>query len=134
MSIYKQHIMRVAAVLALTAASTSAFAQSADYRRGYEDGYAAAREERGPGPGQDRGGLRIEEANYGVRGMTCNARRSVRDQVERNNGRVVANDQLCGDSAPGKVKRLQVTYRCDDSEAMRVVARQGDTLRLSCRR
>jgi hypothetical protein len=132
MSFYRQHIIRIAAVLALTAASTSAFAQSAEYRRGYEDGYAAARDERGPG--QNRGGLRIEEANYGVRGMTCNARRSVRDQAERNHGRVVANDQLCGDAAPGKVKRLQVTYRCDDSEAMRVVARQGDTLRLSCRR
>ncbi len=132
MSIYKQHIMRVAAVLALTAASTSVFAQSADYRRGYEDGYAAARE--GRGPSRDRGGLHIEEASYGVRGSFCNARRSVRDQVERNRGTVVANDRLCGDSAPGKVKRLQIVYRCDDSEPQRVFARQGETLRLSCRR
>jgi len=132
MTICKKHIMRIATVLALGAASTAAFAQSADYRRGYEDGYAAARE--GRGPGRDRGGLHIEEANYGVRGSTCNARRSVREQVERNRGAVVANDRLCGDSAPGKVKRLQVVYRCDDSDPLRVVARQGETLRLSCRR
>lgn len=132
MNIHKQYIMRIAAVLALTAASTSVFAQSADYRRGYEDGYAAALDGRGPGPG--RGGLHIVEANYGVRGSVCNARRSVRDQVERNRGVVVANDRLCGDSAPGKVKRLQIVYRCDGSEPLRVVARQGDSLRLSCRR
>ncbi|MGJ9419045.1 hypothetical protein ACHAC9_14930 [Massilia sp. CMS3.1] len=136
MRIAKQQIMRIAAVLAFTAASTSAFAQSADYRRGYDDGYAAgqaaARDDRGGG--SDRNRLRILEADYGVRGSTCDARRSVRDGVERNRGAVVANDQLCGDSAPGKVKRLSVVYRCGDSEPLRVVARQGETLRLSCRR
>ena len=135
MRIAKQHIMRIAAVLALTAATSSAFAQSADYRRGYEDGYAAGqrddRDDRG-GPGRDS--LRILEANYGVRGSTCNARRSVRDSMERNRGVVVANDKLCGDAAPGKVKRLQVVYRCSDDEPQRAVARQGDTMRLSCRR
>ena len=41
MRIAKQQMMRIATVLAFTAASTSAFAQSADYRRGYDDGYAA---------------------------------------------------------------------------------------------
>ena len=136
MRIAKQHIMRIAAVLALTAASTSAFSQSADYRRGYDDGFAAgqrtARDDRGGG--QDRDRLRIVEADYGVRGSTCDARRSVREGVERNRGAVVANDRLCGDSAPGKVKRLQVVYRCGDSESLKAVARQGETLRLSCRR
>ena len=132
MRIAKQHFMRIAAVLALTAASTSAFAQSADYRRGYDDGYAAGQRNDRGGPG--RGGLHILEANYGVRGSTCNARRSVRDSIERNRGTVVANDRLCGDSAPGKVKRLQVVYRCSDGEPMRATARQYDTLRLSCRR
>ena len=127
--------MRIAAVLALTAAAGSAFAQSADYRRGYEDGYAAGqRDDRDDRGGSDRGSLRILEADYGVRGSSCNARRSVRDAVERNRGVVVANDKLCGDSAPGKVKRLQVVYRCGDSEPVRATARQGDTLRLSCRR
>jgi hypothetical protein len=134
MRIAKQHIMRIAAVLALTATAGSAIAQSADYRRGYEDGYAAGqRDDRGD-RGGDRGGLRILEADYGVRGSSCNARRSVRDSVERNRGVVVANDKLCGDSAPGQVKRLKVIYRCGDSEPMRINARQGDTLRLSCRR
>lgn len=132
MRIAKQHIMRIAAVLALTAATSSAFAQSADYRRGYEDGYAAGQRDARGGPGRDR--LRILEAEYGVRGSTCDARRSVRNAVERNRGAVVANDKLCGDAAPGKVKRLQVVYRCSDDEPQRAVVRQGDTLRLSCRR
>ena len=136
MRIAKQHIMRIAAVLALTAASTSAFAQSADYRRGYDDGYAAgqraADDERGDGP--RRNYLRIMEADYGVRGATCNARRSVRDAIENNRGVIVATDKLCGNPAMGKVKRLRVIYRCGDSEPLRVITPQYETLRLTCRR
>lgn len=135
MGITKQHFMRIAAVLAMTAASTSAFAQSAEYRRGYDDGFEAGlRAAEGDRGGQGRNYLRIVEANYGVRGMTCDARRGVREALERNRGLVVANDRLCGDAAPGQVKRLRVVYRCGDSEPLRIDTRQGDTLRLSCRR
>jgi hypothetical protein len=90
----------------LTAASASAFAQSAEYRRGYDDGYAAGQRD---------------------------ARRAVRDEIERNNGNVRAGNQLCGDPARGEVKRLRIVYRCDDSEAVRVIARENETVRLSCR-
>ena len=114
-------VMRIAAVLALTAASASAFAQSAEYRRG----------DRGPHRGWPR--VFIEDAEYGARGATCDARRAVRDEMERNHGNVRAGNQLCGDPARGEPKRLRVVYRCGDSEAVRVIARENEVLRLSCR-
>jgi hypothetical protein len=131
-----QHIMRIAAVLALTAASTSAFAQSAEYRRGYEDGFAAgqraARDDGGRGQGWGR--LYIEEAMYGARGAMCDARQAVHQEANRNGGSVIAGNHLCGDPIRNVQKRLSVVYRCGDDEPVRVVARENDTLRLSCRR
>jgi hypothetical protein len=136
MNIAHRNIMRIATVLVLTAASTSAFAQSAEYRRGYEAGYAAglsaARDDQGGHSGRSR--LHIEEAEYGVRGSMCDARRGVRDEIERTGGAVVARNQLCGDPAPGEQKRLRVVYRCGDSEPERAFAREGETLRLRCGR
>lgn len=127
------HLIRIATILALTAASTSAFAQSADYRRGYDDGYAAglraAHDDRGRG-----NRLRVLEAEYGARGAMCDARRAVRDEAERNGGAVRAGNQLCGDPIPRVQKRLNVVYRCGDDEPQRVAVREGETLRLSCRR
>lgn len=131
-----QLIKRIAAIVALSAASTSAFAQSAEYRRGYEDGYVAGKhaadQDRDRGPGRSR--LYIEDAEYGARGATCDARRAVWNEIQRNNGVVRVGNQLCGDPARGETKRLRVVYRCGDSEAMRVVGRESETLRLSCRR
>jgi hypothetical protein len=128
--------MRIAAVLALTAASASAFAQSADYRRGYDDGFAAgqraARDDRGRGPAWGR--LHVEEAVYGARGAMCDARQAVRQEVERNGGTVIAGNHLCGDPIRNVQKRLSIVYRCGDDDPVRVTARENDTLRLSCRR
>jgi hypothetical protein len=132
--------MRIAAVLALSAASMSAFAQSVEYRRGYEDGFAAgqraARDDggRGQGWGQGWGRLHIEEAIYGARGEMCDARQAVRQELNRNGGSVIAGNHLCGDPIRNVQKRLSVVYRCGDDEPVRVVARENDTLRLSCRR
>lgn len=135
MNIAHRHIMRIAAVLALSAASTAAFAQSTEYRRGYEEGYAAglqdARDSRGPAR---RGRLHIEEAEYGVHGAMCDARQAVREQAERNRGNIAVDNRLCGDPAPGEKKRLRLIYRCGDSASARAFAREGETLRLSCRR
>ena len=61
------------------------------------------------------------------------ARRAVRNEIERNNGNVRVGNQLCGDPARGEYKRLRVVYRCGDSEAVRVIARENEVLRLSCR-
>jgi hypothetical protein len=127
-------IVRIAAVMALVAASASAFAQDG-YRRGYDEGYASSRydggDERGGRSGWGR--MHIEEAEYGVRGANCDARRGVRREIERT-GVVVAHNDLCGDPARGVEKRLRIVYRCGDSEPMRAFGREGQTMRLRCRR
>ena len=138
MKIASQRLMRFAAILAFTAASTSAFAQRTEYREGYKDAYVAdqrsdeGRYDRDDGPRRFR--LRIEQAEYGARGSMCDARRAVRHEVERNGGSVRATNQLCGDPARGIQKRLRVIYRCGNGESMRAVARENETLNLSCRR
>jgi hypothetical protein len=58
----------------------------------------------------------------------------VHDQLERNRGSVVANNELCGDPAPGEQKRLRLVYRCGDSASARAFAREGERLRLRCGR
>ena len=136
MTLATQHILRIAAVLALTAASASAFAQNDEYRRGYAEGYAAgqraAHDDRGNSRGWAR--VRVEEAEYGVRGAMCDAREAVRNEVEHNDGNVRASNRLCGDPARGAQKFLRIVYRCGDSEPMRVSTREGESLRLNCRR
>jgi hypothetical protein len=141
MRLAHRYVMQIAAILALTAASTSAFAQSSEYRRGYEDGFAAGQRAAGGDRGDrgDRGRpgwarLHIEEAEYGARGAMCDARRGVRDEAERNGGAVLAGNHLCGDPIRNVQKRLSVVYRCGDSAPMRVSAREDETLNLSCRR
>ena len=124
---------RIAAVLALTAASASAFAQSGDYRRGYDEGYAAGQRDAREG-GHGRGGLVIEEATYGVRGAMCDARRAVRQEAERNGGVVVAGNHLCGDPKRNTEKRLTITYRCGNDRPVQIVGRENDSMRLTCRR
>jgi hypothetical protein len=134
MNLSNRPFLRIAAILALSAAATSAFAQSAEYRRGYDDGYnAALRETRGGGERRDWR-IFVEDAEYGTHFASCDARRAVRDSVERNRGAVLASNQLCGDPARGEPKRLRIVYRCGDSDAVRVVARENETVRLSCRR
>src|SRR5689334_12077226 len=90
-------IMRTALVLTLAGASATSFAQSSEYRRGYEDGFAAGQRavsgDRGERGGWDR--VHIEEAEYGVRGgPMCDARDAVRREVERNDGVVHVGNQL----------------------------------------
>jgi hypothetical protein len=136
MATHTQNILRLAAVLAMTGACASVFAQSSEYRRGYDAGYAdgqrAAYDNRGQRPDWDR--VHIEEAMYGARDAVCDARRAVHDEVERNDGVVHVGNQLCGDPAPGQPKRLRIVYRCGDSQAARVIANENETLRLNCRR
>jgi hypothetical protein len=134
MNIAYRNIIRVAAVLALAATSASTFAQDG-YRRAYDNPYGesmrARYDDRGGQYG--RGRLHIEDAEYGLRGASCDARRGVWRALERN-GAVMANNDLCGDPARGEQKRLRIVYRCGDSNPMRAFAREGETVRLSCRR
>jgi hypothetical protein len=136
MALDMHKFMRLAAFLAVAGVSASAHAQSAEYRRGYEDGYAAgqraAHDDRGQGRGWGR--VRIEEAEYGIRGAMCDAREGVRREVERNDGAIRVDNNLCGDPAPHQRKRLRVVYRCRDTEPARAFATEGETLKLTCRR
>lgn len=132
---HQQAILRIAAILAFTAVSTSTFAQSNEYRRGYADGYAAGQRATYEERGQHRDWrVHIEEAAYGARGLMCDAREAVRYQVQRNDGAVHADNQLCGDPVRGTQKQLRIIYRCGDSEPLQAVAREGETVRLGCRR
>jgi len=138
MKFTKPTILRIAAALALTAAATSSFAQDGGHRAfdaGYEAGQRDSRDDRGPrgdhGPRWDR--VRILEAEYGARGRMCDARRAVQREVVRNHGVIHVDNNLCGDPAGGMPKRLRVVYRCAETASARVVARENETLRLTCR-
>jgi hypothetical protein len=137
MAINIHKMMRVAAILALAGASAAASAQSSEYRRGYEDGFAAgqraAHDDRGQRPGWNR--VHIEEAEYGLRGgPMCDAREAVRREADRNDGVIHVGNQLCGDPVPHQRKQLRVVYRCRDTASARAFATEGETLRLTCRR
>ncbi|WP_426197248.1 hypothetical protein [Massilia sp. DWR3-1-1] len=142
---YTLHLSRLAGAALLLAASASAMAQSQEFRRGYDQGYrdgmAAAqgggRDWRGGGHGgndQGRSRIEIERADYGVREGFCDARPAVMQALARGgNFSITAGNQLCGDPAPRKRKRLTVTYRCGDGEVQRGQADEGDALTLNCR-
>ncbi|MES2535897.1 MAG: hypothetical protein V4632_08500 [Pseudomonadota bacterium] len=131
----------------LGAMSASAFSQSAEFGRGYEqgyrDGYAAQQQgsryeqdkkyQRG-GQGQRGGRLVILEAFYGLQGATCDAREAMQRNAESQRQlNVTVNNQLCGDPAVGRTKQFFVTYQCGNNRAQRQVKNEGDTLSLSCR-
>lgn len=125
-----------AAVLA--APMGAAQAQSAEYRRGYDDGYRAGMDAARGGDGEMRGGGRrriiIEDAVYGDRDGACDARPAVQAMVDRGRDPVVqANNGLCGDPAPRRAKSLEITYRCGNGRMLRTAIREDTQAVLSCR-
>lgn len=122
-------------VAAIAAASAPAFSQSREYQRGYDQGYRDGVEATQNQPGPERRPARIvlERAVYGWRGEVCDATDAVRNAAGyRRNVEIVANNQLCGDSAPNRPKTLTVTYRCGTEAVRRVSVREGAALRVSC--
>ena len=125
----------VLATVSLLAGPASA--QSADYRRGYDQGYrdaveaSKARHE----PSEPmRGFIRVLDAKYGFRGQVCDAHHAVEEIVGmRRHADVRANNDLCGDPASGQVKRLSIVYRCGDGPEQRVAGAEGTMVALSCR-
>lgn len=118
-------------------AAQAALAQSADYRRGYDQGYRDAMEASRlqPGPsGPSHGRMRILDAKYGFHGQVCDAREAVQQiAAMRRHADVPVNNDLCGDPASGRVKRLSVVYRCGDGPELRVAAAEGSVLSMGCR-
>lgn len=132
----RKGILHALGLIALGAISVSAFAQSAEYRRGYDQGYrdgleAQSRQEQ---QGEPAGRIIIEEASYGTRDASCDVRDRLQQAVGwRRNISIAATNDLCGDPAPNRVKRLDVRYRCGDGQTFRVQTREGGTATLNCR-
>ena len=122
--------------ITLSAMSASAFAQSREYQRGYDQGYrdgseAQSSQDQQGGP---RGRIVIERANYGTREASCDARDTLQNAIgRRRNVSIVANNDLCGDPAPSRVKQLDVEYRCGDGPVLRARTREGGSVTLNCR-
>ena len=127
--------LRTLALVALCTASVSAFAQSQEYRRGYDDGFRAA--QNGNQSSDDRGrGQRISilEARYGRGGRVCDARRSVQNIVDQQGETTFeVNNNLCGDPAQNQTKTLSVTFQCGRSNPVRTSADETEGLRIACR-
>lgn len=137
-SMKKQAFALAAAAAMLAAPLGAAHAQSAEYRRGYDDGYRAGMDAaRGGDAGMNGGGRRriiIEDAVYGDRDGACDARQAVQAMVDRGRDPVVqANNGLCGDPAPRRAKSLEVTYRCGNGRMLRTTIREDTQAVLSCR-
>ncbi len=124
--------------ITLGAVSVSAFAQSMEYRRGYDQGYrdgteVQSRQAQPVQQGGRRGRIHIEEASYGVRDASCDAREKVQEAVGwRRNAAVMVDNELCGDPAPHRAKQLRVTYRCGDAAPVRVQGPESRELVLNC--
>jgi hypothetical protein len=122
--------------MTLIAPTTFANAQSAEFRRGYDQGYRDGLEAQSRQQYHSRVQLPIEiqEARYGVRGASCD----VRDQVQhavgwRRHVSIAVDNNLCGDPAPGVQKRLRITYRCDNGEVFEVRGPERGVATLYCR-
>ena len=131
-----QGIRCVFAFVILGSMSMSAFAQSTEYRRGYDQGYRDGYEakNRNDQRGESAERLLIEEANYGVRNETCNAQDALQRAVGgRYSISIPVDNRLCGDPAPDRPKRLDVVYRCGEGPVFRARADEGTTITLNCR-
>ena len=121
--------------ITLGAMSASAFAQSAEYRRGYDQGYRDGIEAQSRQGQQGRwvGRIIIEHASYGIRDASCNVRDTVQQAAGwRRNISIAATNELCGDPAPNHLKQLDVRYRCGDGPALHVQTREGGSVTLNC--
>jgi len=134
----ERSLLSAMAIVALLAPFCAAQAQSMEYRRGYDDGYRAGMDAARGGPGRMEPGGRhriiIEDAVYGDRDGTCDARPAVQAMVDRQREPLVrADNRLCGDPAPRRGKTLEITYRCGNGRMLRTALREDTQAVLSCR-
>jgi hypothetical protein len=133
--IYCWKTLRVLTFLAFGAASASAVAQSAEYRRGYEKGFQDGQASMERGRGREFSArIHIVMARYGTRDSTCDARDAIESFAgSRRDVEIRVNNDLCGDPAEGRHKVLVVDYRCGDGPRKRIETRESETMFLSCR-
>ncbi|WP_151633283.1 hypothetical protein [Noviherbaspirillum aerium] len=132
----KQQLLCAAGLVTLSMVSAIAHAQSAEYRRGYDQGYRDGLEaqRRQQHHSQSRLPIEIEDAQYGVRGASCDARTQIQQAVGwRQHVSIAVNNNLCGDPVPGVQKRLRLTYRCNNGEVFEVRGPEGGAITLDCR-
>ncbi|MBK6928610.1 MAG: hypothetical protein IPH15_14215 [Comamonadaceae bacterium] len=129
--------MSVLGFAALVLVAGSAHSQSAEYRRGYDQGYrdgAAAAGNQSPYP-NGMGQITISSALYGIRGARCDARDSLQALVAgKRRIDVKVDNDLCGDPAPNQAnKQMTVTYSCGNGSERRVSGPEGSILAIGCR-
>ena len=132
-----KRIFSVLSFAALAMVAGSALSQSAEFRRGYDQGYrdgseaANAQIQNPNAPVQ----IRISGALYGVRGARCDARESVQALASgRRRVDVKVDNALCGDPAPNQAnKQMTVTYDCGNGSERRVSGPEGSVLAITCR-
>ncbi|HEY1102312.1 MAG TPA: hypothetical protein VGE70_02725 [Burkholderiaceae bacterium] len=137
----RRHAPRLLALALLGALAMPAFAQSAEYRRGYDEGYRAGVAAAQSGNVQPQGPygaayqpVRVERADYGTAGQYCDARAALQQRLDTERNNVVRSDNgLCGDPAPGQVKQLTVRLRCQKSGVQRLVVAENQAQQISCR-
>jgi len=132
-----KQILSVLSFAVLATAAGSAMSQSAEYRRGYDQGYrdgAAASGAQVQYPNAS-GQITITSALYGVRGARCDARDSVQALMTgRRRVDVKVDNALCGDPAPNQAnKQMTVAYSCGNGAERRVSGPEGSTLAITCR-
>lgn len=132
----RQHLLCTVGFTTLCMVSSIVSAQSAEYRRGYDQGYRDAIEaqRRQQHHSESRLPIEIEDAQYGMRGASCDARAQLQQAVGwRRHVSIAVNNNLCGDPVPGVQKRLRITYRCDNGEVFEVRGAEGNVVTLYCR-
>lgn len=131
----RMRLLGIAIIAIIGAASGAASAQSLEYRQGYDQGYRDGAEAQSH---MDHGGpvgrIIIEEASYGARdGGFCHPREAIQRIIGwRRHVDIMANNDLCGDPAPGRVKHLEVRYRCGDGQQARAEAPESSPISISC--
>ena len=129
--------MSVLGFAALVLVAGSAHSQSAEYRRGYDQGYrdgSAAAVNQNPYP-NGMGQITISSALYGIRGARCDARDSLQALVAgRRRIDVKVDNDLCGDPAPNQAnKQMSVIYSCGNGSERHVSGPEGSVLTITCR-
>jgi hypothetical protein len=130
-------IVSALAIATLGTLAGPAFAQSAEFRRGYDQGYRdGAESARSPAEyAPRRGQIAISSASYGVRDAQCDAGASIQAlAMGRRQVDIKVDNELCGDPAQGQGnKQLNVTYSCGNGPERRAGGPEGAIVSISCR-
>jgi hypothetical protein len=107
--------------------------QSAQYQKGFRDGFREAVRLMGTGGPVRERKLEIESAAYGWGPRRCDFTRSLAAAADgRDEYFLRAHNGLCGDPAPGKDKDAVIHYRCGRSQVT-VNVKEGGAATLRCK-